>query len=76
MEDIEQAKISVKLLDKGYFKDAVVGIYDFDVAFVYFMKKHTMFHQWVALSNPSSANFNEVTGYLKLSISVTATGDE
>jgi hypothetical protein len=35
-----------------------------------------MFHQWVALSNPSSANFNEVTGYLKLSISVTATGDE
>lgn len=30
----------------------------------------------MALSNPSSPNFNEVTGYLKLSISVAATGDE
>lgn len=44
MEEIEQAKISIKLLDKGYFKDALVGIYEFDVAFVYFMKQHTMFH--------------------------------
>jgi hypothetical protein len=63
------------VLDKGFFKDAMIGIYEFDVAYVYFMNEHTMFHQWVALSNPSSASFNEVTGYLKLSISVAATGD-
>lgn len=38
VEEIEQAKIQIKLLDKGYFKDAMIGAYDFDVAYVYFMK--------------------------------------
>jgi hypothetical protein len=28
------------------------------------------------MSNPNSENFNEVTGYLKISITVAATGDE
>lgn len=64
------------MLDKGYFKDAVIGAYDFDVTYVYFMKKHALMHRWVALSNPESPAFNEVTGYLKLSISVTTKGDE
>ena len=40
------------------------------------MKGHSLLHRWVALSNPSSENFSEVCGYLKLSISVAATGDE
>jgi hypothetical protein len=33
-------------------------------------------HKWVALSNPESENFNEVAGYLKLSMSVSTVGDE
>ena len=33
-------------------------------------------HKWVALSNPESADFNEVAGYLKLSLSVSTVGDE
>lgn len=33
-------------------------------------------HKWLALSNPASPNFNEVTGYLKISITIAATGDE
>jgi hypothetical protein len=40
------------------------------------MKQHSLLHRWVALSNPSSPNFSEVCGYLKLSISVATTGDE
>jgi hypothetical protein len=64
------------VLDKGYFKDAMIGVYDFDVAYIYFMQKHTLLHRWIALSNPESENFNEVTGYLKVSISVTTKGDE
>jgi hypothetical protein len=63
-------------MDKGYFKDAMIGAYEFDVAFIYFMEKHSLMHRWVALSNPSSANFNEVSGYMKLSITIAATGDE
>jgi hypothetical protein len=63
-------------MDKGYFKDAMIGAYEFDVAFIYFMEKHSLMHRWVALSNPASANFNEVSGYMKLSITIAATGDE
>ena len=62
-------------MDKGFFKDALIGSYEFDVAYVYFMKDHTLFHQWVALCNPASENFSEVFGYLKLSISVCSGGD-
>lgn len=76
MDQIEAAKISIRLLDKGYFKDALIGMYEFDVAYIYFMKQHLLLHKWIALSNPQSPNFNEVTGYLKISISVAASGDE
>jgi len=41
-------------LDKGFFKDAVIGAYEFDVGFVYFMPKHSFLHRWLALSNPES----------------------
>ena len=51
-------------------------MFEFDVAFVYFMPQHTMFHKWVVLSDPNSPNFDEVTGYMKLSISIAASGDE
>lgn len=64
------------MLDKGYFKDAVIGAYDFDLTYIYFMKDHALMHKWLALSNPQSPNFNEVTGYLKISISIAGTGDE
>lgn len=35
-----------------------------------------MEHQWLALSNPDGADFNEITGYLKVSISISGPGDE
>ena len=75
-EEIEEAKISVRVLDKGYFKDSVIGLYDFDVSYIYFMPKHSLLHRWVALSNPRSENYNQITGYLELSIAVTTKGDE
>ena len=72
----EEGKIMIKLQDKGVFKDALVGQFEFDMSYIYFMKDHVMLHQWLALSNPNSENFSEVTGYLKVSISVSCTGDE
>ena len=51
-------------------------MYNFDIPEIYFNEKHAIFHQWVALSNPNSENFTDITGYLKLSISVIANGDE
>jgi hypothetical protein len=35
-----------------------------------------MFNQWLALSNPEGKDFNEITAYLKMSISVAGPGDE
>jgi hypothetical protein len=76
VEDVETAKISLRVLDKRTFKDAVIGMYEFDMAFICFQDKHCMQHQWLALSNPEAKDYNEVCGYLKVSISVTATGED
>ena len=35
-----------------------------------------LLHRWIALSNPNGDNYAEITGYLKVSISIAATGDE
>jgi len=40
------------------------------------MDNHALMHKWVIMSNPEAENFGEVTGYLKLSITIAASGDE
>ena len=75
-EDIERAQIEIKLMDKGFFKDALIGWYMFDLSYIYKMKDHAMMHKWIIMSNPESENFGEITGQLKLSITVMAEGDE
>lgn len=35
-----------------------------------------MMHQWLALSNPEGNDFNDITAYLKVSISVAGPGDD
>ena len=54
----------------------IIGAYDFDVTYVYFQDKHTMFNQWIAFSNPEGKDFNEITCYLKIAICVTGPGDD
>ena len=34
--DAENAKISIKLMDKGMFKDAKIGEFEFDLSYIYF----------------------------------------
>ena len=63
-------------MNKGFFKDDTIGIYEFDVSYIYFLDKHTLLNKWLALSNPEAKDMNEITGYLKLSISVIGPGDE
>ena len=71
-----RSKISVRVLDHGFFKDSLIGCYDFDVSYIYFMKNHTLLHRWIALSNPSSSDYDRLCGYLKISIAVTTKGDD
>ena len=63
-------------MDRGIFKDAVIGRFDFDLSYIYLLENHTLLHKWVALNNPEAENYQEICGYVKLSISVVATGDE
>lgn len=76
IQDVEGTKISLKLCEKSMFKNAVIGMYEFDFSYIYFMKDHTLKHAWVALSNPESEDFSQVAGFFKLSISITGEGDK
>jgi len=46
------------------------------LTYIYQQNKHAIEHKWVILSNPESADFSDVTGYLKVSITVSGAGDE
>ena len=75
-QDAEQATIVIKLMDKGLFSQTLIGMFDFDLSQIYFMKNHTLLHQMLALYNPNSEEYATIFGYLKVSISVVCTGDE
>lgn len=75
-QDAEEGKILIRLMDKGFLKDTMIGMFEFDLSYIYFMKDHAMQHKWIAFSNPNSENYSEITGYLKISISVACSGDE
>ena len=72
----EEGKIKLRLLDKGIFKNALIGEFEFDVTQIYFRKEHALLHKWIAISDPTGDNYSEVTGHLKISVSITCTGDE
>lgn len=61
-EELEKAKVTIKLLDKGFYKDALIGYYEFDLTYIYQQKDHALLHKWIILSNPESEVFGEVTG--------------
>jgi hypothetical protein len=51
-------------------------MFEFDLSFIYLKDKHLLLHKWLALNNPGAENFSEICGYVKVSISVSASGDE
>ena len=75
-ERLSKGKIEIKLMDKGFFKDALVGYYEFDLATIYGREDHALMHKWIVMSNPEGEEFGKVTAYLKLSITIAGAGDE
>ena len=66
----------MRVLHKSTFKKDTVGTYEFDLTYVYFNDKHCIQHMWLALTDVGGEDFQKISGYLKVSIAVIATGDE
>ena len=75
-KDAEAAKITLKLVDKGMFKDVLIGQFDFDMSFIYLRDKHLLLHKWIAMNNPNSEDYGKIQCYAKISIAVAREGDE
>ena len=74
--EAESSKILIEVRDhKFLLKDSLVGNYELDLSYVYRKENHSLLHQWIALCNPESDNFQQVRGHLKLGICVQAEGD-
>jgi len=76
VERLEKGKIEIKLMDKGFFKDSLVGYYEFDLNGIYLREDHALMHKWIVMSNPEGEEFGKVTAYLKVSITICGAGDE
>jgi hypothetical protein len=61
-EQLAMAKVEIKLLDKGFFKDALIGYYEFDLTYIYQQENHSLMHKWIIMSNPEGEDFGEFTG--------------
>ena len=50
-------------------QDSLIGRYEVDIQRIYSEKEHSIEHMWLALSNMEK-DFNEITGYIKVSMSI------
>jgi hypothetical protein len=58
--DAESAKIMIKLVDKGMFKDKLIGQFEFDMSYIYLKKDHVLLHKWLAFSNPNGDDYAKI----------------
>ena len=65
--DLEQTKIMIKVLKKGYFKANMIGQVELDLTYIYNLENHTKEHNWMAMINPNSEDFSSVAAYIKIS---------
>ncbi|CAG9312955.1 unnamed protein product [Blepharisma stoltei] len=75
--EVETSKILIEIRDhKFLLSDSLIGNYEMDLMYVYSRANHALVHQWIALCNPESEDFQTVRGHLKLGICVQAEDDE
>ena len=70
-DEIQSTSLQIRIMDKCFFKDKTIGVFDIDLSSIYFMnEEHAMQHQWVAINNPEGKDFNSIKGYLQISVAV------
>ena len=42
--EIEEGKIVIRVLNKGFLKDDTIGVYELEFTQIYFQKDHVMLH--------------------------------
>lgn len=72
---LEHGTLEISVMDKGFFSDAMLAYYEFDVTQIYGMKDHALMHTFIVMSNPEGEEFGEVTCNLKLSITIAGAED-
>lgn len=74
-DDVQAAAVEIRLTDKGFFRDRLVGSFEIDVAQIYAMEDHALQNQWIALNQPESEDSSEIKAYCKVSIAIQGPGD-
>ena len=62
-------------MDKGLFRDKMVGCFEINVATIYSAEEHSLKNQWVALNNPDSDDMSIIRAYVQISVNVQGPGD-
>jgi len=75
-EEIERGKCIIRILDANTFRsDVLIGLFEFDLAQIYYRDHHELYRQWCALSDVTDKH-EGIQGYLKCSITVLGPNDE
>ena len=85
-DQLSHGKALISVLDDDIFINDLIGLYEFDLSWIYYREHHEVYNQWVALTNPNTEDHGQdqkgsngidgIEGYLKLSITVLGPGDE
>ena len=43
-DQAEESQVLLEVMDKGFFKNSIIGTFDFDLSYIYFMKDHALLH--------------------------------
>eukprot|EP01083_Nonionella_stella_P294532 1001194_1 len=74
--EIKEGKIRIDVMDaNNFFRNKLIGTYEFDALNVYLSKNHEIHRQWVALSDVTDMH-DGAQGYLRVSVVVLGPNDE
>ena len=62
--------IAIRVFNRGWIKNELVGLSQYDLSSIYFQENHKVEHQWVGLENPDAEDFENMKGLLKISANV------
>jgi hypothetical protein len=75
--EVDVGVLKIDVMDENKVcRNSTIGGYHFDISHIYAQKHHEMHRQWVALADVSNPVDTTITGFVRLSISVTGPGDK